>query len=568
MKLNHGNVGSLIFLKKITIKGTVLKKSLLALVVTSIVGCSSDSTNEEVEKYTVSTNATPGVSISPTSVTVNEGSTASFTVELDDHYQIDTIGGCDGLLSGSTYTTSTVSAACEVTVSATLMDYNLNVITNEGGSSSLTNSVETALSSVSFTLTPDEGYFLSSAEGCGGTLTENTFTIDSMISDCDVNVVFATNDGKAPEVSIVYPISDVAQSVYFDPTIRGIAKDNDGIKSITINGDEVVFTNVDDLSEFPKSVAWEFQVSKNSDHSLVVSTVDIAGNKNDAAASVSIVSQSTENLGLGAGEDLGNIRKASLDEENDKLFVATFRNENPSQILEIDLSSAQKTVVADLTQLVDMYDPLGFQYDAVNEIFYFSKQGYLYSYTLGSEAATTILNSSIVGSSGFVLNENSTTAFMFDNNSGNLVAVNLSTSDVTTISSSTKGTGPELSYVSALAYNASAGQLYAASQQNGNVLSIDVETGNRAVVFDSCGNVNLSEASGFTDLHYSAYSNSLYTADTNLLVHDLNAGECREEPGGSASLVIETEDKGFFYLTLYELLQVDNKTNSWLKIAN
>ena len=67
--------------------------------------------------YTVTAIAGNGGSISPTSTSVQEGSTASFTVTPNTDYTIASVTGCNGSLSGSTYTTGTVTAPCTVTAS-------------------------------------------------------------------------------------------------------------------------------------------------------------------------------------------------------------------------------------------------------------------------------------------------------------------------------------------------------------------------------------------------------------------------------------------------------------------
>ncbi|MCI5133887.1 MAG: hypothetical protein D3920_02210, partial [Candidatus Electrothrix sp. AW2] len=71
-------------------------------------------------EYTVISSAGTGGSISPDSEhTVNQGSTASFTVLADSGYKIDKVNGCGGSLSGNIYTTAPVTADCEVTASFT-----------------------------------------------------------------------------------------------------------------------------------------------------------------------------------------------------------------------------------------------------------------------------------------------------------------------------------------------------------------------------------------------------------------------------------------------------------------
>jgi hypothetical protein len=70
-----------------------------------------------IDTNIVSTSAGTGGSISPTSQTVNYGSTTTFTITPDSSHLINSVTGCGGSLSGSTYTTGAITGAC--TVSAT-----------------------------------------------------------------------------------------------------------------------------------------------------------------------------------------------------------------------------------------------------------------------------------------------------------------------------------------------------------------------------------------------------------------------------------------------------------------
>ncbi len=66
-------------------------------------------------QYTVTTTAGPGGTIAPASRRVSHGLTASFTLTPADGYAIDQVSGCGGRLSGTTYTTAPITAACTVT---------------------------------------------------------------------------------------------------------------------------------------------------------------------------------------------------------------------------------------------------------------------------------------------------------------------------------------------------------------------------------------------------------------------------------------------------------------------
>ena len=65
--------------------------------------------------HTVTATAGTGGTIDPSSISVNDGSTTSFSVTPDASYKINNVTGCGGSLSGTTYTTGVITADCTVT---------------------------------------------------------------------------------------------------------------------------------------------------------------------------------------------------------------------------------------------------------------------------------------------------------------------------------------------------------------------------------------------------------------------------------------------------------------------
>jgi hypothetical protein len=72
--------------------------------------------------FGVTPTVTGSGSISPATVqTVNYGTSSSFTVTPGAGYQVDSVTGCGGTLSGTTYTTGAVTGACTVTATFSLI---------------------------------------------------------------------------------------------------------------------------------------------------------------------------------------------------------------------------------------------------------------------------------------------------------------------------------------------------------------------------------------------------------------------------------------------------------------
>ncbi|MFT6388259.1 MAG: hypothetical protein ACJAUP_001637 [Cellvibrionaceae bacterium] len=98
-------------------KSYFLKTLLISCCAASLAACGGGGGggggNDDV---TVSTNAGNGGAIAPSRTTVQQGSNTSFTVTTDTGFDIDSITGCSGSLSGDTYTTGNVTSDCTVTI--------------------------------------------------------------------------------------------------------------------------------------------------------------------------------------------------------------------------------------------------------------------------------------------------------------------------------------------------------------------------------------------------------------------------------------------------------------------
>uniref|UniRef100_UPI0040563AB2 InlB B-repeat-containing protein n=1 Tax=Candidatus Electronema sp. TaxID=2698783 RepID=UPI0040563AB2 len=99
--------------------------------------------------------------------------------------------GCGGSLSGGTYTTAPVTAACSVTASFSLNTYTVTPSAGAGGTIS-PSSPQTVShgAAASFTVTPSAGYRIAKVEGCGGTLSGSNYATAPVTADCSVTASF------------------------------------------------------------------------------------------------------------------------------------------------------------------------------------------------------------------------------------------------------------------------------------------------------------------------------------------------------------------------------------------
>ncbi len=82
--------------------------------------------------YPVTATAGSGGTISPSSWNVVSGNTYPFTVTASIGYSISSVTGCSGSLSGNSYTTGAINAACSITASFTPNTYTITFNTQGG----------------------------------------------------------------------------------------------------------------------------------------------------------------------------------------------------------------------------------------------------------------------------------------------------------------------------------------------------------------------------------------------------------------------------------------------------
>lgn len=191
--------------------------------------------------YTVTAAASQGGAITPPSATVVSGSTASFTVTPDPGYAIASVTGCNGTLSGTTYTTGPITAACSVSATFAIMHYTVTASTGPNGRLDIATPSPVTLnygSAASFNFIANIGYHVAAiTDSCGGTgyvnnvngVTNHSYTTPAITSNCTVSALFAIDQfqvagaaetgGSISPGAITIPYgSTAAFSISADPT--------------------------------------------------------------------------------------------------------------------------------------------------------------------------------------------------------------------------------------------------------------------------------------------------------------------------------------------------------------
>jgi len=149
--------------------------------------------DQQNSNIAVTASAGTGGTISPGTISVASGATTAFSITPATGYNIADVSGCGGALIGTTFTTAPITGACAVTASFALNTYIVNASAGTGGSISPNNATVNYNATTSFTVTPNAGYSIDAVQGCGGALSNTTFTTGSITNACAITASFTAN---------------------------------------------------------------------------------------------------------------------------------------------------------------------------------------------------------------------------------------------------------------------------------------------------------------------------------------------------------------------------------------
>lgn len=152
---------------------------------------STISITSPIVSHKVTTTTTEGGSLAPTSADVNHGETTVFNIKTAAGYELTSVKGCQGKLSGSTYTTGSIFADCEVAAVFKRLSYVVHSSTDGGGTIAPTPTL-TALygETRTFSVTPGAGKEVLDIKGCNGKRNGNSYTTGPITSVCHVQATF------------------------------------------------------------------------------------------------------------------------------------------------------------------------------------------------------------------------------------------------------------------------------------------------------------------------------------------------------------------------------------------
>ncbi len=180
----------------------------------SLIGCGGGSGGNYV--ITLVSDANGSISLADSSS--KQGSESSYLLTPNPNYEVGTVKGCNGNLSGDVYTIYSVTGDCTINATFTLKKFNVEFITSENGA---VNPVSTKFEyrrEAEYTVTPDEGYGINSISGCDSTtdfyLEFGRYRTGRITEDCSVTIEFM----KMNQVTLNSEDEKVAGEFY-TPTI-------------------------------------------------------------------------------------------------------------------------------------------------------------------------------------------------------------------------------------------------------------------------------------------------------------------------------------------------------------
>lgn len=195
-----------------------------------------------VTSFTVTASSGGNGSVSPQSISLLGGAAVEFQLTADTGYSLESVTGCPGTLSGNTFTTEALTAACSLTASFAINQYPVTVETVTGGSLLPVSAQVDHGEVAQFEVTVDEGYQLDGVSGCEGSLSGTTYTTGPVTAACSI----------VPDFSLKqYAVSTavIAGDGSVDPQALTVAHGNSGLLTVTPAMGYVIDTVVGDSCE-------------------------------------------------------------------------------------------------------------------------------------------------------------------------------------------------------------------------------------------------------------------------------------------------------------------------------
>ena len=187
-------------------------------------------------QYAVSATASSGGSINPSNRSVTHGDTTTFTVTPDTGYSTGSVTGCDGTLSGTTYTTGPITEACTVNASFDVIRHQVDAYADVGGTIDPASRTVSHGETAEFSVSPETGYGIAAVTGCDGVLDGTTYTTGPITGACTVNASFVRTHTVTAYAGPEGSISPASQTVIHGDTTTFVVTPDSGYRIASVSG--------------------------------------------------------------------------------------------------------------------------------------------------------------------------------------------------------------------------------------------------------------------------------------------------------------------------------------------
>ena len=240
--------------------------------------------------FTVTPSAGANGSIDPSNPqTVNYNGTASFTVTPNTGYQIASVTGCSGTLSGNTYTTGPVTGDCAVTATFEINTYTITASAGSNGSINPSGAVSVNYDATqSFSITPSANYHVADVQVDGSSVGAVAgYTFNNVMANHTIGVTFDMSD-ITPPTGLITINSGAPYTNTTSVTINLSASDPSGVSQMCISNTQSCLT----WESYTSSKSWTLP-AEDGTKTVYVWYQDMFGNADTVPYSASITLDTT-----------------------------------------------------------------------------------------------------------------------------------------------------------------------------------------------------------------------------------------------------------------------------------
>ncbi|SHG96704.1 NHL repeat-containing protein [Ferrimonas marina] len=396
-----------------------------------------------------------------------------------------------------------------------------------------------------------------------------TFDSDAMaLTDTGILLFNDTFGGADSVVELAYDGSTIGpQSESRDLTLSSLAVDAnsnalaagyEGVAKFNIVTGEASALSLDsDDSEL------KFAQIRSSGMDPVTGNLLVGDSQRDMVISVDAESGDRSiflHNGIGQGPNLIAPRFLVLDEANQTVYLHDDGGNVDDRILAVDLTTGDRRVVH---QFEDRASANGLALDAENQVLYAAMNSDIYQIPLDGSSISlfaTYPHFDEYGQGEYTnmeMDKDGQRLLMVDFKRNELVGIDLGSGAVTVLASDAVGMGDSLSGPTGISMGGEH-EAYVYSASAGAVYKVDLQTGDRHFVINSCRNPVgyelLQDDDTMTNLHFDPVNELVWVASDAPVEVDVNTGECRVPEFLEFSLDIVTTSKGQVLLSDFNRL--------------